>query len=70
MIYLIATITTASARAHALLTERHHRLADDRDAGDALQTGIIAALLGAAALAIVAIIVAAVNRYGSRIGGL
>lgn len=70
MIYLIATITTASARAHALLTERHTRLVDNRDAGDALQTGIIVALLGAAALVIGGIIAAAVSRYGLKIGGL
>ena len=69
MIYLIATITTASARAHALLTERHTRLVDNRDAGDALQTGIIVALLGGGVTG-GGIIAAAVSRYGLKIGGL
>lgn len=70
MLYLIATIHTASSRASHLLQERHSRLKDRRDAGDTVQTAIIVALLGAAAVALTAGIVVVVNKYKGKIGGL
>lgn len=67
---LVATLTVASTSFHTALTERHRRLRDTRDTGDAVQTALITAGLGLAAVVLVGVIVTVLNKYGGKIGGL